>query len=351
MKNRKSSAVRAPFAGQSTARWIGVWLLAAMLLPLVGCESIEIFTGLRTRLDKVPITGISASLVPGPALAPGKSADLVVTATATDGKSYVTSGAGKGKVLFDAFTYDSALLTVNKKGAVSLPEDPRLSENQTPHLLITPLGHADIHTDLTVPIRYDVAYQAIDTAAAGSAGADGFNGSDGLAGSMGSIDLNNPSAGGNGGNGGNGSDGSDGGPGSPGPHLELAVTIKPGASPVLLEARVSGFGADRFFLIDPQGGTLSVAANGGPGGGGGSGGRAGSGGAGGSGSPNGQNGVDGRPGRDGLAGSPGKAGTITLTVDPAAQPYLASLLPTTMSGNRAKGLAPQIIVAPVAALW
>jgi hypothetical protein len=58
---------------------------------------------------------------------------LVITATTADRKTYVTVGPGHGKVLFDSFTFAPVLVTVNKKGKVSLPSDPRISETQVPH--------------------------------------------------------------------------------------------------------------------------------------------------------------------------------------------------------------------------
>src|ERR1700733_13653615 len=95
---------------------------------LIGCSSIEVGLGLRMRLDKVPVTAVSATLSPEPGLSPGKSGRLIITATTSDAKQFVTVGAGHGNVLFDSFTFAATTVTVNKKGVVSLPADPRLSE-------------------------------------------------------------------------------------------------------------------------------------------------------------------------------------------------------------------------------
>jgi hypothetical protein len=38
-------------------------LLALLLLLLVGCSSVAGFLGLRIRLDKIPVTALSAPLV------------------------------------------------------------------------------------------------------------------------------------------------------------------------------------------------------------------------------------------------------------------------------------------------
>src|SRR6202035_4651003 len=106
--------------------------------------SIEAALGFRMRLDKVPVTALSASLSPGPGLSPGKSGRLVITATTTDGKQFVTVGPGHGKVLFDSFTFNATVATVNKKGKVSLPADPRLSEGVVPHIRILVIGQPDV---------------------------------------------------------------------------------------------------------------------------------------------------------------------------------------------------------------
>jgi hypothetical protein len=145
-------------------------VIALLLWPLAGCGSIEVALGLRTRLDKLPVTALAASLSPGPGLAPGKSARLVITATTADGKTYVTVGPGHGKVLFDSFTFAPVVVTVNKKGKVSLPSDPRISETQAPHVLITVIGHPDISADLDIPVRYDVAFAAHFSGSAGMRG-------------------------------------------------------------------------------------------------------------------------------------------------------------------------------------
>jgi hypothetical protein len=319
------------------------------LLALAGCGSIEVALGLRMRLDKVPVTAVSASLSPGPGLSPGKSSRLVITATTSDGKQFVTVGPGHGKVLFDSFTFNATVVTVNKKGKVSLPADPRLSEGVVPHIRILVTGHPDVVGDLDIAVRYDVAFAANFSGSAGSRGFDGSNGLDGSAGSNGSIDLTNPSAGGNGTNGSDGSDGGNGGPGQPGDNVHVWLTLKSGDHP-LLQVRAAGSKQEKLFLVDPNGGSLAVNADGGPGGAAGSGGTGGRGGSGGSGFPPGLSGQDGRNGFDGHAGTDGAAGTIVVSVDPSAQPFLGTLHLSNKSGGRA-GPAPEIRVEPVPPIW
>ncbi len=156
--------------------------------------------------------------------------------------------------------------------------------------------------------------------------------------------------GGRGGDGGNGGDGSNGGNGAPGAAVHIWLRLESASGP-LLQAKVSGGGHDLYYLIDPNGGTLKVTADGGAGGAGGSGGRGGRGGSGGSGNPSGLSGLDGRPGFDGRAGDPGAAGTITVSVDPTAQPYEHLLVLSNHSGSGQAGPAPAIVIEPVPPLW
>jgi hypothetical protein len=120
-----------------------------------------------------------------------------------------------------------------------------------------------------------------------------------------------------------------------------------------LQAVISAPGRkDRHFLVDPQGGSLTITSNGGAGGSGGRGGRGGRGGAGGSGGfgcPSGSSGRSGSDGRDGFAGSdgsPGRSGRITIVYDPAVAPYLAAVKASNKGAQ-----APVYQEAPVAPLW
>jgi hypothetical protein len=329
---------------------LAICLVALGALSLQGCGSIEVALGFRTRLDKLPVTALSASLSPAPALAPGKSGRLIITATTSDGKQLVTVGPGHGKVLFDSFTFDASVVQVSKKGKVSLPADPRQSDTQIPHIRITANGHPDMVAELDVPVRYDIAFAAHFS---GQTGSSGFNGSDGLAGadgSTGSLDLTNPSPGGNGTNGGDGGNGQDGGDGQPGQSVHVWVALQAGAHP-LLQVRAASPQREQFFLVDPNGGTLTIDANGGSGGSGGSAGRGGRGGAGGIGSPNGSAGLDGHDGMRGRDGSGGAPGSIIVSIDPQAKPFLDRLQLSIKSGNGVPGRAAEILTEPVAALW
>ena len=317
----------------------------ASLLVLGGCTAVKVKLGMRVYLAKTLVSSMQASLPKGPAMAPGEKTPLVAQFTQPDGKVLVTEGAGKGKVLWSDLTVTPTLVKVEKKGVLTLPHDPRVSDGKTAHVTITVPSHPDLHADVDIPITYDYNFVANFS---GAPGTDGFNGSDGMAGSsgsMGSSDPNNPSAGGDGGNGTDGSPGGDGGNGGNAPAVQVAVTVRPGP-PVLLQVSVSAAGKRRLYLVDPQGGALNVHADGGPGGSGGKGGRGGAGGSGGSGSPSGNSGMAGSDGRNGFDGSPGRGGSITVTYDPQAKPYLAS-----MHLSNKGGPAPVFAEAAVAPLW
>jgi hypothetical protein len=126
-----------------------------MGLPaLSGCTELAVRLGLRTRLENVPVSSVSAALV--------------------SGRDHTTVNAlGPGQ--------SAALVTVNKGGRVSLPADPSLSEGKEGRVRVTLVGHPDVTTELDIPVRYDIAYQANFSGADGMNGMDGFAGLDGRA--------------------------------------------------------------------------------------------------------------------------------------------------------------------------
>lgn len=322
----------------------------ASLLGSWGCTPLRVWLGSRVRLEKTSIASLQASFPQGPGIAPGQRIPLVVTITEPDGTVLRTEGAGKGKVLWQDLQVTSRVVSVSPQGIVTLPSDPRVSDGQLPHLTITVPSHPGIRTDLDLPLRYDHSFTADFSGSGGASGMDGLAGSDGLSGSPGSMDPNTPSPGGEGTNGSNGADGGDGGAGEDGPAVQVWVALRAGSHP-LLQVAVSDTHREVFFLVDPQGGSLTVKADGGPGGAGGRGGPAGRGGSGGMGSPSGQNGSDGTAGRDGSDGGPGRAGTLTVTFDPRARPFLGALRLLNRDGAGRQGPPPVLREEPVAPLW
>jgi hypothetical protein len=321
-------------------------LSMAVLLALNGCSALQVKLGIKVPLAKIQVSTMEASLPKNPAIAPGEKSALVVTFTASDGKVWVTEGKGKGKILWSDLVVTSSVVTVNKKGIVSLAHDPRLSEGKTGHVTVTAQSQPGLHADLDIPLRYNVAFAANFSGVRGADGMNGSDGTDGMSGSDGSIDANNPSPGGNGTNGSDGSDGQDGSPGGDAPDVQIWLALRPGSSPLLQAGVLAAGHKERFYLVDPQGGTLTVTADGGAGGSGGKGGRGGRGGSGGIGIPSGSNGMDGHDGRNGFDGSMGRGGHITVTYDPQVKPYLSMLRLSNQGGPK-----PVFNEAPVKPLW
>jgi hypothetical protein len=316
------------------------------LLGLSGCTSMKVHLGMKVYLAQIPAASIAVSLPNGPGMAPGEKSPLVVVVTETDGKTWQTEGAGKGKVMWKDLHVTATVATVNQKGILTLPKDPRISDGKLAHISITVPSHPDIHSaELDVPVRYNYAFTSNFSGSPGSSGMSGSDGMDGAGGSSGSMDPNNPSPGGNGGNGTDGSNGGDGGPGGNAPPVQVRIALRAGSHP-LLQVGVSALGKDKLYLVDPQGGSLTVNADGGPGGSGGRGGRGGRGGSGGMGTPSGSSGSNGSDGRNGFDGSPGKGGSITVTYDPQAKAYM-----TVIRLSNKGGPAPVFKEEPVAPLW
>jgi hypothetical protein len=324
--------------------WVAC-LRMASLLGLTGCAAMQVKMGMKIYLAKTPVASIEASQPQGSGIAPGQKSPLAVALTQPDGKVLHTEGAGHGTVLWQDLSVTATVVSVNKKGVVTLPEDPRESDGKLPHVTITVPSHPELRAELDIPLRYDRAYSLNFSGNRGSDGLNGSDGTSGTSGSTGSMDPNHPSAGGNGTDGGNGSDGRDGDRGGDAPPVQILVRLRPGGHP-LLEASVSAKGDTERYLVDPQGGSLTVRADGGSGGSGGKGGRGGRGGSGGIGSPNGSSGHDGLDGHNGLDGSQGRGGNITVTYDPQAGPYLDAIHLSNRNGPK-----PVFQEEPVAPLW
>jgi hypothetical protein len=323
-----------------------VYVGLASLLALSGCSTIQVKLGMRVELAKLPVTTMVASQYHHPGIGPGEKKSLVVTFTEPDGKVFVTSGKGKGKVQWKDLAVVATVVSVNKSGVLSLPADPRVSDGKTGHVAITVPSHPDLKAELDIPLRYNYAFKASYSGMNGSSGTNGLDGMAGSSGSMGSMDPDNPSAGGDGGNGSDGTDGSNGGDGGNGPDVQVVVAVQAGAQPLLQIGVTPSGGKEQYFLVDPQGGSLTVSSDGGAGGSGGKGGAGGAGGSGGMGSPSGSNGSSGMAGHDGSNGSDGNGGSIAVTYDPAVQPYLAAIKLSNPGGPK-----PVLKAAAVAPLW
>jgi hypothetical protein len=328
---------------------MAVCLGLASLVALSGCFRIQVKLKLRVSLAKLPVASMEVSQYKHPGIGPGEKSSLVATFTQPDGTELVTAGKGKGKIPWQELTVSPSVVTVNKKGVLTLDRDPRVSDGKTGHVVITVPGHPDLHAEFDIPLRYNYPFASNYAGSNGTNGLDGMDGRDGSSGGAGSMDPDNPSAGGNGGDGTSGADGGNGGDGGGGPPVQVQVALQSGSHPLLqLGVTVAGH-KERFYLVDPQGGSLTVTSAGGAGGRAGKGGRAGIGGPGGTGGmglPNGSRGIDGSSGSDGHAGSDGRGGNITVTYDPQVKPYLSAIHLSNPGGP-----APVFKEAAVAPLW
>ena len=323
----------------------GFWAITAVLAAS-GCGKIEVRMGTRVSLPTLQIASMQLAQYKHPGIGPGEKSSLVATFTEPDGTVLVTEGKGGGKVLWSDLTVTATVVSVSKKGVIKLPSDPRTSYGKIGHVSVTVPSHPTLHAELDVPLRYNYAFAASFSGADGSKGLDGNDGTDGAMGTSGSMDPDNPSPGGDGGNGSDGTAGSNGGDGSDGPSVKVDVTVQSGPQTLLQIGVISGTDKERYYLVDPNGGSLTVSSMGGSGGKGGSGGRGGRGGMGGSGTPDGNSGRDGSNGSDGLDGQNGRGGPITVTYDPKAQPYLNALHLSNPGGPK-----PTLVEQAVSPLW
>src|SRR5438270_4669 len=170
-----------------------IFLPIAAMLALSGCAGLQLKLGMKVNLEKIPIASIQASQPNGAGIAPGDKSPLVVTIIEPDGKTLVTEGKGKGKVRWQDLTVASTVASATKKGVLTLPRDPRISDGQLPHVTVTVPSHPDVRAELDVPLRYDRNYKASFSSASGSPnGSDGSNGSDGRSGFTGSSGKGGP---------------------------------------------------------------------------------------------------------------------------------------------------------------
>jgi hypothetical protein len=329
---------------QSQPSKLSVLPVSVFIVVLTGCAAIQVHLGMKVYLAKTQVSSIDVRQAKAPGIGPGQKSSLVVAVTEPSGKVLQTAGASS-KIMWQDLSVTAAVVSVNKKGVITLPRDPRKTVGKLPHVTITVPSHPGLTAELDIPLRYDYKFSANFSGSSGSNGSSGSDGQAGSSGSAGSTDPNSPSPGRNGGDGTNGSDGRNGEDGGNAPPVQVQIALAPGPHS-LLQFEVSAVGHNRYYLVDPQGGSLTVSADGGSVGQGGKGGRGGSGGSGGIGTPNGSDGHSGLDGRDGMAGSDGRGGAITVTYDPAVEPYLGTVHLSSQNGPR-----PVYQKQPVAPLW
>lgn len=294
----------------------------AVLAALTGCRHVALreqpVESIDVRFDKTM-------------LCPGESAQLTIWARTKDGQLLGSENTEDGRVRWDSYR-----ITLNgqpmQDGRVTIPADPM--QVQIPSRLdISVDGHADVKTAFTMPIHFRCRFVADFR---GQSGRDGASGRDGEAGRKGQDGKSysvpgkgfQKDPGGNGSDGRDGSDGANGEAGRDAEDVEVRVTMaQPTPELRLLQVKVRGMQSRReqVFLVDPEGGSLTVTAIGGEGGDGGRGGHGGRGGDAGDGEPDGNAGNGGNGGNGGDGADGGKGGRIIVSVSGAAQPYLNAL--------------------------
>jgi len=244
----------------------------AVLFAAAGCSGMKVKVGMKVPLNQTTVSAIQVSLPKGPAMAPGEHSPLLVQLTQPDGKVLVTEGVSQGKVMWKDLRVDADIVTASDNGMLILNADPRVSEDQIPHVTVTVPSHPGLRADLDIPLRYDFKYTA------------NFSGSNVI----------------------DGTSSSDGHP------VQLRVRLRQ-ADHRLLQVSLRSGGTEDYYLIDPKGGSLMVRSDAGSGVWGGQGAR---------------------------------GGTITVTYDPQAKPYLHVLHFSNRGGPR-----PIFYEEPLPPLW
>jgi len=127
------------------------------LLALIGCAAVQVRLGTRVYLEKTPLNSMDLKLAQakqakGPGIAPGEKLPLIATFVDPDGKVLATEGEGHGKILWKDLKVTATVATVNGKGIVSLPKDPRISDGKVPHITLTAPSHPDLHAELDISL-------------------------------------------------------------------------------------------------------------------------------------------------------------------------------------------------------
>ncbi len=300
--------------------------LALLLLLAPGCETFQSAFGGKLDLKGKPVQRLEAEVRGGSTLCPGAATPLVVTAILDDGTRLVSKGAGGGKLAWDSFQFQTTgAVTVSREGQLTLDPDPQRLTAEPLGVRIAALAPSGAAVEVPLSARYDCAFTADFS---GRPGRDGDDGGSGVSGAHGEDARAReqalvPRRNGQGGAGVPGSNGGTGEPGQSADNVEVEVSLAGSAERPLLQVLARGESGGRLhrFLVDPQGGTLTIRANGGKGGNGGRGGRGGDGGRGGNNIYTSTGGDGGNGGFGGDGGNGGNGGRIRVHLTPEASRY------------------------------
>lgn len=315
------------------------------LFSLTGCTALHkaLF---EKDISSLPVRSIETQYVSSAAVCPGASVPLVVVATLEDGTLERSAGAGTGdgSISWDGLQVVPTNARVVREGVVQLLPDPARYLDQPAIVQVSVRSNPQLKHAVTLPVTLGCPYAANFGGDSGRKGEDGSKGENGPDGKSETSTGSHARAGGHGADGANGGSGRHGEAGRHAGAVDVEVTLSSLSTPArpLLEVRARSLtdGANKIFLVDPAGGSVTVRANGGSGGRGGNGGKGGDGGRGGTGAPNGNGGHGGNGGDAGDGADGGDGGTFTLTVDPAAKPYLNAIVLENRGGKGGKGGEP-----------
>ena len=300
-----------------------ILILVASLFVLGGCSSIQKALGLKADLSDEPVREISLSMSKGQ-LCPGEGVDIIVTALLEDNTKLVSEGPGGGDATLDSLVFEATGGEIDSQGHFILSSDPDDSLGKEVEVRVAVVNKPHISATQPIVVTYACQYVADFSGLAGAPGQNGSSGSSGNNGTDKQTSESYAQPGGDGQNGGQGGPGGRGQDGQDGPQVEAQVSsiTHPVDGRQLLHVTVSSTqqGYQRF-VIDPAGGSLLIAANGGAGGQGGSGGHGGSGGSGGTGVPPGNGGHGGDGGNGGDGGDGGSAGSIKFFLPASLSQY------------------------------
>lgn len=299
------------------------------------------FGGKESSLQDKTVKDISMMATEKPALAPGSTFEIGMTAVLEDGKEMKTTGLADGKVKWGNYVVTVTGGTFSN-GTVTINYDPRKIPGYKVSVKCALFKDTTRFKTMDWSLNFVASYVANFDGKRGDAGKYGAKGQTGANG------ANDPKGrGGDGQKGGQGETGGQGENGRNGESVEVYVTAFQDINGVtLLKVYCKSKNSDKeeFFIVNPAGGSVTITARGGKGGDGGHGGDGGGGGSGGNGHERGGNtaegsygvggtsGDGGDGGNGGNGGNGGDGGNITIILDPSAAAY-ASIFKTDTGGG------------------